>query len=60
MTKSLLPVELLTDYMTERGLTGQDGKAQVAAAAESSVRSVERWLQYGVPRAKWALLQAKG
>lgn len=57
MTKDSLPPEVLADYMRERGLIGQEGKAVVAERSASSVRSVERWLQYGIPKPKWALLQ---
>jgi len=57
MVKNNLPAEMLDNYMSERGLIGQDGKKIIAERTESSVRSVERWLQYGVPKPKWALLQ---
>jgi hypothetical protein len=60
MTKDSLPAEFLADYMTERGLVGQEGKSVVADRTASSVRSVERWLQYGIPKPKWALLQMNG
>jgi len=57
MVKNNLPAEMLDNYMSERGLVGQDGKKVIAERTESSVRSVERWLQYGIPKPKWALLQ---
>lgn len=53
------PAELLAEYMNERGLTGQEGKGIIADQTFSSIRSVERWLQYGIPESKWALLQVK-
>lgn len=57
MVKNDFPAEWLADYMSELGLVGQKGKKVVADRTASSVRSVERWLQYGIPKPKWALLQ---
>lgn len=55
MEKSLLPAETLTDYMAERGYELRD----IAERAESSLRSVQRWVKYGIPRTKWTVLQLK-
>jgi hypothetical protein len=58
MEKNSLPAEKLTEYMQLNGLVGQEGKGIVADRTLSSIRSVERWIQHGIPKAKWALLQA--
>ena len=58
MEKNSLPAEKLIEYMQLNGLVGQEGKGIVADRTLSSIRSVERWIQYGIPKAKWALLQA--
>jgi hypothetical protein len=47
--------EQLKNLMLERGYDYAD----IAALTESSTRSVYRWLEYGVPTAKWELLQAR-
>lgn len=60
MTKQQEPPERLESYMIERGLVGHDGKAVVAERTASSIRSVERWLQFGIPKPKYAMLMISG
>jgi hypothetical protein len=53
MIRNNLPAETLKNYMIEHGID----KMNVATLTESSVRSVERWMQYGVPKPKMTMLQ---
>ena len=55
MKSNLIGPELLQNIMLECGLERED----VASYTESHVRSVYRWLEYGIPKAKYELLKMR-
>ena len=55
MSNNLVKPERLTAIMLELGLEIED----IAKKTESSTRSVYRWMEYGMPKAKYELLRLK-
>jgi transposase len=51
--RGTIPPDVLTAYMLEHGID----KQEVADRTASSIRSVYRWIERGIPRAMFELLK---